>query len=219
MFKFIKKLIIVFVVILVVLGIVVTVFLGRIKYEVTSNDLPQDVYDTSGDLLTFAKTKTLNLLLAEEDEKYTLVEEIFNLILLDSIRENINQDYDPLGDCTTSACLNVAAEDNFYVDYIFAEINDDNQIVITISGGFQFLFKGDTALIMVFDIDFDLLSLNPSVIFTLSSYQLGNMNLSMSILDNIFNRMNKDDLEDSISFGELNLDDYTYTLSINDAIE
>lgn len=219
MLKFVKKLVIVVIVLLVLIFIGITIFLNGIKYEVTSDDIPQDVYDTSGDLLAFAKLKTLDLITANDTEKYTITEEILNLIILDSIHQNINNEYSPLGDCSTDSCLNVFNTDEVFIDYVFAKINDDNQIVITISFGFSYILKADTALMLVFDLDFDLISLEPKVEFTLNSYSLGSKDLSMSLLNFIFDRMNKTDIEDSITFGSLNLTDYTYTISILDAME
>ncbi|MCK4551434.1 MAG: hypothetical protein KAU02_00860 [Tenericutes bacterium] len=216
--KLLKKLIIIIVVLAIFLIAGSLLFLNQIQYEVTSDDLPQDVYETSGELLPYAKTKVLGLLTANEDDRYTLIEEIINLIILDSIQENINENYDPLGDCTTNTCLKIYDSDSFYIDYIYAEINEDNQIEITISAGSESIVKVDTALILVLDIEFNIITLNPNVVFTLNSYYLGNKGLSLTLLNIIFNRFDKTEVEDSMTFGILDLDEYTYTISITDAI-
>ncbi|MCK5731912.1 MAG: hypothetical protein KAH13_02770 [Tenericutes bacterium] len=216
--KLLKKLILIIVVFVVLLIAGSLLFLNSIEYEVTNSDLPQDVYETSGELLPYAKTKILSLLIVDEDDRYTVVEEIINLIILDSIHENINESYDPLGDCTTNDCSRIYNSDSLYIDYVFAEINEDNQIVITISAGSESIIKADTALILVFDIDFNIITLNPNIVFTLNSYYLGNKGLSLTLLNIIFNRLDKTEVEDSMTFGTLDLDEHTYTISITDAI-
>jgi len=57
------------------------------------------------------------------------------------------------------------------------------------------------------------------VVFTLNDYSLGEKSMSMNLLDYIFNQMNKDSIEDSMTFGTLDLDDYTFSISIRDAFE
>lgn len=214
--KIIKRLIIflVFIIVVVLFGIII--FVNRIDYQVTAEDLPQDVYENVGDGLVFAKFKLLDLVYADEDERYTLTEEIVNLIIYDSIKENINELYDPLGTCTTSECLNIVAEDLYYLDYVFAKINENDQMVITASFGVDSVIDIDTALVMVFDIEFDFTASIPYVEFTLNSYALGEKKLSKSLLEMLFKRVNKEEIEDSVSFGTLNLDDYTYKIEIYD---
>lgn len=217
MLKFFRNLIIIVLVIVVGLIAVSFWFLSSIKYEVTSADLPQDVYeDASGNLLSLAKLKIVGLITADEDERYTLTEEFMNLIILDSIHENINEGYDPLGDCNDHSCDRIINEEYYFIDYAFAELNEDNQIVITISGGANKYIGTTSALRLVFDVEIDIS--NMSVTFTLSQYYLGDRELSMKLLDYIFDRMNKQSVEDSMSFGTLDLDDYTYSISITDAL-
>lgn len=216
MLKTIKKIVIflVFVIVVVLFGIII--FIDKIEYQVTAEDLPQEVYENSGDGLVIAKFKMLDLVTAEADERYTLTEEIINLIIYDSIKENINEAYNPLGTCTTNECLNVISEDNYYLDYIIAELNDDNQMVITASLGIDSIINIDSALIMIFDIEFDFTTLTPYVEFTLNAYYLGEKKLSKSLLEMIFKRVNKEKIEESVSFGTLDLDNYTYKIEVYD---
>jgi len=218
-FKLLKSLLILIIVLLIGVVIFAFSFINSISYEVTADDLPQDVYESSDNLLLFAKTKIVGLVLADEDERYTLIEEIMNLIIFDSIRENINEEYDPLSDCTDNSCARIVDDENFYIDYAFAKLNDDNQIVITISAGTNRYVNVDTALIMVFDVDFgNTIGLDSSIVFTLDEYHLGDRTMSMKLLDMIFERMDKANIENNMTFGELDLDNYTYTISIADAI-
>jgi len=219
MFKFIKWLLLLLLV--AVIGIVIFAFsfVNSIQYSVTANDLPQDVYTTDGDLLSYAKTKIVSLVTASTDDRYTITEEFLNLIIWDSIKENVNADYDPLGTCSepdSTACQTIVSEDYYYINYAFAKLNEDSQMVITISGGIDKIIHKETALIMVFDIDFRLTDME--VVFTLNSYSLGERELSKSLLDRLFRYVGKSDVENSVSFGTLDLTDYTFTISITDAM-
>ncbi len=217
MFKFIKRLLLFLIIILIGLVIFAFSFINSIEYTVTAGDLPQNVYENSGNLLPYAQTKIVELITADEDERYTLTEEIINLIILDSIRENINENYDPLGDCDTASCLRILDEEYFYIDYVFAELNDDNQLVVTLSSGANKIISKSTALMLTFDIEFDI-SINMSLTLTLSEYSLGERDLSIKILDFIFNKLDKDSVESSMTMGTLDLNDYTYTLSLLDDV-
>lgn len=216
MIKFVKRLILFLLFVVVALVVVSMIFLDSISYQVTSEDLPQDVYETSGDLLDYAKVQILGLVLADEDDRFTMIEEIMNLIILDSIQENINTSYDPLGDCTTDACQYIYKDSPFYMDYVYAYLNDSNQIVVVISGGSDKYISASTAIILVFDVEFDIPNL--SVNFTLNNYSFGDRAMSLKILNFAFDKINKDNIEDSMTFGDLDLDNYTYTISIADAL-
>ncbi len=218
MIKFVKRLILFLLLVIVALIVVSMIVLDSIKYQVTSDDLPQDVYETSGDLLDYAKVQIAGLVLADEDDRYTMMEEIINLIILDSIQKNINTSYDPLGDCVTDACQYIYKDSPFYIDYAYAYLNDNNQIVIVLSGGSDKYITASTAIFMVFDVEFDLDILDPGVVLTLDSYSFGEKEMSMKILNFTFDKIDKDNIEDSMTFGDLDLDNYTFTISISDAL-
>ncbi len=216
MIKLIKKLLLFIIIVLVAISIYALSFINAIEYSVTESDLPQDVYSTSGDLLSYAKTKIVSLVMASDEDRYTITEDFLNLIILDSIHKNLNEDYDPLGDCTSNTCESIFSSEYYSINYAYAELNDANQIVITISGSTNKILNKETALIMVFDVDFNILDMN--VVFTLNKYSLGEREFSKALLDRIFNYLGKESIENSVSFGELNLTDYTYTVSILDAM-
>ena len=214
--KLIRNILLLIVLILVAIGVFGAFFINSISYQVSEDDLPQDVYDTSGDLLAYAKLQIVGLVLANEDDRYTMLEEIMNLILLDSIRENINTDYDPVGDCEDESCQYILKQSPAYVDYAYAYLTDDNQIAIVISFGTDQYVNIDTALFLYFDVEINILEME--VVFTLDNYSLGNRGMSKTLLDYLFDRMNKEDIEDSMTFGTLDLDKYEYTISITDAL-
>ncbi len=212
--KFIKRLFILVIVLALVVVVGVIMLARSIAVEVTDADLPQDVYTETGDLLTIAELNLVGLVLADEQERYTIIEEFMNYILLDSIRTNINSAYDPLGDLDTDAANYVMSESAFYIDYVYAELNDTDQIVICISFGTDQYYQMHSALYLTFDIDIEIVLLNIDVVLTLSEYRIADKELSMKILDFAFNKLDKSTIEDSMTFGVLDLDDYTFTFSL-----
>ena len=205
--KFIKILVVLSI-ILIALGFV---GIGMISVDVVEDSLPTNVYEEDADLLTIVNTRLFDLFVTGVTNEYTVVEEVINLIILDSIRENINSEYDPLGDCDTSECNFIIYEDNYYVNYIWAELNSDNQLVVNVSLGTEKLVGFNTIFDFVFDIEIDYLGLG--IELTLDSYHINDHNLSISILDSIFGALDKEQIESDISKGELDLDDYSYSLS------
>lgn len=214
--KFIRRLLIFLILIIVGIGLLFMIFVNSIRYEITESDLPTDVYESEANLLTLAKFKIVGLVLADEDDRYTMIEEIMNLIILDSIQKNMNTSYSPLSDCEDDVCQYIYKDSPFFIHYAYAYLNESNQIVIVVSGGTDKYMSVDTALFLVFDVDIDILDM--SVNFTLNSYQLGERELSIRMLDFLMDRMDKDAIESNMSFGELDLDAYTFTISIDDAI-
>ncbi len=204
------KILIVTVVVLAVLGFI---GVGVINVDVIEDDLPTNVYEEDANLLSLVNTRLFDLFVTSVTNEYGVVEEIVNLVILDSIRENINSEYNPLGDCETNECNFIVYEDNYYVNYIWAELNEDDQLVIHVSLGSEILIGVNTIFDFTFDIDIDYLGFG--IELTLDSYSINNMDLSMNILDNIFNNLDTDQIESEVSKGELDLEEYTYTLSFS----
>jgi hypothetical protein len=204
----------------IVIGLVVLIFVGvlifinSIKVEVTDDNPPQGVYTETGNLESISQLYLLGIILAPVENRNTFVNGFINYMILDSIRENINPDYDPLGDLDTVEANYVTYDKNFYIDYIYAELNDDNQVVVTAAFGSDSIIKVDSALNLVFDIDLDIELLNVGFTLTLVEYSLSDTDLSFQVLDFIMSRLDKDTIESEISMGTLDLDEYTYTLSL-----
>ena len=170
------KILIILIAILAVLGFI---GVGVINVDVIEDDLPTNVYEEDANLLSLVNTRMFDLFVTSVTNEYSVVEEIVNLVILDSIRENINSEYDPLGDCETTECNFIIYEDNYYVNYIWAELNDDNQLVIYVSLGSEILIGVNTIFDFTFDIDIDYTGFG--IELTLDSYSINDMDLSMSI--------------------------------------
>lgn len=213
--KLIKRLIQLILILVVLALAVVFIFAKSISYEVLATDLPQDVYEAQGNLQDLISNRLVSIFNPlSTDDDYTLTEEIVNLVILDAIHTNINAEYNPLSEDPTDATQYVILQQGLYVDFVFAKLNEDNQLVLTVSGGFDTLNLLDTAIIMTFDIEFDLI--NFSIVLTLVDVNLGPMDVTFEQLDWILSYADKNAIEDSVTTGTLNLDDYTYTISLVD---
>jgi hypothetical protein len=209
-----KKLIISLAVIGVVLLLGVNFAISKIQVDVESADLPQDVYQNNGDLLLIAQGKLIEIVnpLSTEDE-YTLTEEFLNYMILDSIRENINSEYDPLGDdCEDVSCSVIYESGQGNIEYLFVKLNDDNQIVVTMNFNREQLPAFETALFVTFDVEVSIIDMEIRLV--LDTVFLNDIEITKDQLDMVIDNLDKDQIEQSISMGELDLDTYTYSVSL-----
>lgn len=213
--KFIKIFLSIIIALIVLITVVALIFINKIKLEVTDDDLPQAVYTETGDLNLVSQTYLTGMLLATDSQRYTMIAQFMNYMILDSIRENINADYDPIADLDTVEADYIIHNDNYYIDYLYANLNDDNQIVVTAAFGSNVIFKVDSALILVFDIEPNISLTSLGFTLTLVDYSLSDTKLSLQILDFIFSRLDKTQIENYMNQGELDLDNYTYEMEIS----
>ena len=113
-----------------------------------------------------------------------------------------------VGDCNF-----IIYEDKYYVNYIWAELSDDDQLIIHASLGSEVLMGVNTILSFYFDINIDYLGM--SIELALDTYEINDMELSLSLLDKIFAQFNVEAIENSVSNGDLDLTEYTYTLGFD----
>lgn len=209
-----KKLLIFIIVLALAIFIGINILVSKIEVDITESDLPQDVYESSGDPLTIAQLKLLEILnpLSLEDE-YTLTEEFLNYMLLDSIRSNVNNEYDPLNaSCTEVSCDLITETPYGNVEYAFVELNSDNQIVLTVNFARSDYPKVETALFAVFDVEFKLTEFEIDLV--LDSLYLNDIEIKKEHLDTVLGYFDAEAIEGMISIGSLDLEDYTYTVSL-----
>jgi len=207
------KLIKMLVVVIVVLFGLLLVGKSKIQADVSEDSLPTNVYEEDADLLSVVNTKLFDLFVTSVSNEYTVVEEVINLIILDSIRDNINSSYDPLGDCDTVECNFIIHEDNYYVNYIWAELSDEDQLIIHVSLGSEKFIGVNTIFDFYFDIDIDYINFGISL--TLDTYDINDIALSRDILDKLFSYLDKDSIESQVSKGDLDLTNYSYSISFS----
>lgn len=214
--KMLKRLLIFIVLLIIILIITVFVIVKSIAVDTTDSDLPQEIYESPGNLLTAAQLSLLEIPFATDEDQYTIFEEFINYVILDSIRTNINDAYDPLGDIESTDANYVIYQREFFIDYVYATLNEDDQIVVCISFGTDTLMRSRSAIYLYFDVEINVGLLDLSVVLTLDQYHIADKNLSFKILDYLFTKLDKPSIEDSITYGILDLDEYTYTIQILD---
>jgi len=201
---------------LVVIILLIAVIIGllyTVKVDVEESELPANVYEAEGDLLSIINARMVELFFTSASDNYTVVEEVLNLVVLDSIRENVNEDYDPLSDCETLECNYIIHEDNYYVNYIIVELVEDDQFLVRVSLGSDSIVDYNTVFSFYFDLEIKYSDFE--IALTLDRYHVGDKELSMSILDTIFNNLDKEQIESNVSTGELDLDEYSYSISLS----
>ncbi len=207
--KILRKLVIL---VIIVFGLLM-VIKAQIQVEVNEDALPTNVYEENADLLTVVNIKLFDLFVTSVTNEYTVVEEVVNLIILDSIRDNVNSNYDPLGDCETVECNYIIHNDNYYVNYIWAELSDNNQLIVHVSLGSEKLIGVNTIFDFYFDIDIDYTGFG--IELTLDTYDINDIGLSKDILDKIFSYLDTAQIESEVSKGELDLTNYSYKISFS----
>lgn len=212
--KLLKRLLIFIFILVVIIVVAVVVLIKSIAVEVTDANLPQTVYQQDADLLITAQANLLSMILADESERYTIIEEFINYIILDSIQTNINPSYDPLGDLDTNAANYVIDEGYVYIDYVYAKLNDNNQMVICISFGSDQYMEMHSAIYLIFDIEIQIELLEINAVLTLVDYAIADHNLPFKVLDYLFTKLDKVSIEESMTFGVLDLDEYSFTITL-----
>ena len=156
-----KKLLIAILVIIMAGFFALSYLQSKLEVEVSSADLPQDVYENDGNLLLIDQQKLVDIVnpLNTEDD-YTLLEEFFNYMLLYSIRENVNENYNPLDDtCDTTDCMYIVETDYGNVEYAYTQLTDDNQLLVVVSFVRSDFPTTNTAIYATFDIDINIFEL------------------------------------------------------------
>jgi len=207
-----KKLRLLVILVVVLVGLLF-VAKSAIQVDVNEDSLPMAIYYETGDLLNLVTLKMFGLFMVSSTNEYTVVEEVINLVILDSIRENINSDYEPLGSCDTIECNYIIYDENYYVNYIWAELSDDNQMIVHVSMGSEKFIGVNTVFDFYFDIEIDYI--NFGITLTLDSYYISDINIPMSLLDNIFSNLDTDQIESQVSKGDLDLTDYSYKINFS----
>ncbi len=210
-----KKLLFILIAFLIIIFGVVTYATTRIEDEVTADDLPETVY--AGDKTPSQGIEDTIIALFDplnEEDRYTLVELFINYVIYDSIKENINEDYDPLGDCDETACSTIMETPHISIKYAYAHLNDANQIILTVSAH-RFNYPAfNSAVHLTFDVSVNILE--GSLVLTLNQTHLADDEISEAFLDRILGFVDTGAIEASVTTGTLDLDDKTYTYTFTD---
>jgi hypothetical protein len=209
-----KKLIIAIVIVLAGLFLLYSYVHNLFYVDITTEDLPQEVYENEGDLLLIAQSKLIALAnpLSLEDD-YTLTEEFLNYMLLYSLRENVNEDYNPLSDtCEDDACSNVFTTEYGNIEYVFVSLTDNDQILLTINFNRQDMPSIETALFATFDVEVSLIDLELRLV--LDEVFLNETEITKDNLDTIVSMVDVSDIESMTAIGSIDLEEYQYVVSL-----
>jgi hypothetical protein len=212
-FKWIKRVLIIFLLLIIIASGVSLLYLQSIQVEISDDDLPQNVYATSGFLPLMMQSKIGQIVYGDESERDGHIEDFLNLLIYQTIRDDINPDYDPVnGDQPSSQYI--TKNPWLQVDYIFAQVMDDDQIKMTVSLKRNTFPKAMTAFYFYFDMAF-----NPSTMtmkLTLNQVMVDEDIVSKKVYDRILNIAGKEKIETSIDKGILDLENYTYKITFWD---
>jgi len=205
-----KKLIIILIVLAVLIFGGIAYATSWIDETVTEDALPEDVYDSDSTTEQGMQDTAIALFNpANTEDEYTLTETFINYVIYDSIKNNLNEDYDPLGDCETSDCYTIQGSRYADVRYAYAHLNDDDQLILTVSAHRDSYPSFDTAVHLTFDVSIDVMS--GELVLTLQETHLADNLIKESTLDRILGFADQEAIEDSVTTGTLDLDDKTYT--------
>ncbi|MFW5913888.1 MAG: hypothetical protein ACOCSM_02395 [Bacillota bacterium] len=205
-----KKLLFILIILAVLIIGGISYATSRIHEDVTADDLSETVYATQETPSQGMEDTAIALFdPTNEDDQYTLVETFINFVIYDSIKENLNADYDPLGDCEEEACSTIVTSNIADIEYAYAHLNDDDQLILTVNADRGTYPSFETAVHLTFDIDLDIE--NTSIVLTLDKTHLADDEISESMLDRLIGYTDKEAIEDSVTTGTLDLDEKTYT--------
>jgi hypothetical protein len=214
-FKWIKRLLIVILLLIIILSSVSLFYLQSVEVEIRDEDLPQNVYATSGFLPLMMQSKIGQIVYGDESERDGHIEDFMNLLIFQTIRDDINQDYDPInGDQPSSQYISKNAW--LQVDYVFAQVMEDDQIKVTVSLKRTSFPKAMTAFYFYFDMAFNTNSMTMKL--TLNQVMIDDDIVSEKVYDRIIGLVGKGKLESSIDKGTLDLENYTYKITFWDFI-
>jgi hypothetical protein len=158
-------------------------------------------------------SKAAEIVLADEEDSYTLIEDFINLLIFDIIKDNINSEYDPInGDDEINGYI--ISRDKLTIDYIYAHLNEENQLIVTVSVKRPNIVE--TAFHFVFDIEYEFSSF--SLTLTLDKVFLHDIEIKRNIYDYFVSMADKNQVEQYLETGELDLDEYTYSISFFDLV-
>jgi len=214
--KWIKRLLILLVIIIVLAFAGILIYLNTIKVNITDEDLPDNIYGSTENLEARMFVVMTNIVTSTNKETINNhIEDFMNILIFKTIRDDINELYDPINGETEESQY-IIKHPQFTLDYIIADMNEDDQIVLTVSLKRDGFPKAMTAIYFYFDVDFDIFS--SELILTLDKVYLDDNIVSRNVYDYIVSLADKTTIEQAVDKGELNLDDYTYTIDFRDII-
>lgn len=211
--KIIKRTLIVVIVLFVILVTSAVFYLKSVEVYVTEDALPEGVYDSSTNLNLLMLQSVTNIVMSDERDADTHIEFFMNVMIYKTIRDDINPEYDPIhGESKESQYI--VSNIFITIDYMYVEMTEDNQLLLTVSLKRNSFPKVATAIYLYFDVDFNYQ--NMSLLLTLDQVLLDEKEIAKSTLTRILNLVDQEKIENSVARGTLDLDEYTYSVGFRD---
>ncbi|HKL47165.1 MAG TPA: hypothetical protein VJ878_00725, partial [Candidatus Izemoplasmatales bacterium] len=208
--KWIKRLIILLVFIIIAIGIGGIIYLNSVHVEVTDDDLPQDVYGNANYLSIRLQTKIFQIVTADEGAVDNHIEDYINLMVYKTIKDDVNEFYDPIhGDSAESQYI--VSNQWVEIDYIIAEILDNKEVKVTVSIKRNVFPKAMTAIYFYFDMNFNFTSMKMKL--ALNNVYIDDKEISRNVYDRIIDMAGQESIENAVDKGTLDLDEYTYIIT------
>lgn len=205
--KILKRLIIGIVILSLIAITGLFIYLNSVKVNVTDDDLPENVYTYTGSL-NVLMLSTISNIVSNNGDRDQYIEDYINILIYKTIRDDINPDYDPINGDTDKSQY-IAKNFAFELDYIIADLTEDDQVMITVSIKRLGFPKAMTALYFYFDMSFQ----STTLTLSLDKVFMDEDEISKPTYDFFVSMADKEEIESSIDKGTLNLDDYTYEIN------
>lgn len=213
--KLIKRLVFAVLVILVLVISGTLLMLNSVKVDITVEDLPENVYGSPDDLSARIQAKMLEIVLADESDTNEHLEDFMNLLIFKTIRDDVNTVYDPInGEISESEYI--IKHEQFTLDYIYATLLENDQMMLTVSLKRPSFPKAKTALYFYFDMEMKYETMTMKL--TLDKVKIDTRLIKRNIYDYLVSYMDKDAVEGFVDKGTLDLDKYTYEISFLDFV-
>jgi len=215
LWKLIKRLVIILMVIVFIVSISGIIFLNSVKVETGPEDLPEEVYQSSQNLEARMALVMFDIVSStQSSQRNESIAEFFNYLIFKTIRDDINETYDPLNSDGSDAII---SDSGFFIlDFMIASSNEDGEIVILVSIKRDDFPSFATAFYFHFKIDFT--PLTTELTMTLKNVYIDQREISRTVYDYFVSLADKESIENAIDKGKLDLDTYTYTIRFSDYI-
>lgn len=211
--KIIKWLLISLILLSIILVSSIVFYLRSVNVYVTEQDLPEGVYDSNSSVNMLMLSAVTSILVADEDEVDPRIEFFMNVLIYKTIKDDINPDYDPINGETKESQY-ISKNLAITLDYIFVELTDDDQLLLSVSMKRHVFPKVATAMYLYFDMDFSYETMD--LLLTLDRVLFDDKEVSQTTYDFVLNLMNKEKIINSVDRGRLDFDDYTYSIGFRD---
>lgn len=229
-----KKLLILFVFIFVVVAGIPLALVGFMYDGSGAEDIPVDVYSIDSDAKSmFFEELDASILDVKDgstvDMEYNVTEDMINQFLFEKIRENpdLNPTYLPGEDCDQESCSNILygslqEGSNLNLRGVWVELAEDEFVINIYMEAPIASFSYKTTIRLFFSLK----DLEDQYVLSFEKITLGNIPVPKTFLSTVMNLVSNnvssfdvDELNSQVNVGDLDIETFTYTLMKDDVLE